>query len=189
MPVRSLLVLVASVMAGLVLSAPASAASCGSVTTPIGVKLQLTTSGTSCSKGRSVIQAYYAAARRGACSGSACTTSVSGFRCATNTSAAERRTGISTTCSRGSATVRTKTKAKSSSCRMTGHLSDNIRALRPRGVSCVTARKVVRGYTSGRQRFKAGGRRWTCTSRQTGYERGAVSCKAGSRRVTFTTQS
>ena len=60
-----------------------------------------------CSKARKVIRTYLGKAKRGACTGNACHTT-RGFACSSNTAADEQRTGISTTCKRGKALVRTR---------------------------------------------------------------------------------
>lgn len=60
-----------------------------------------------CSTARKVIRSYLRKAKRGDCTGNACHTTARGYACSSNTAADEKRTGISTTCKRGKALVRT----------------------------------------------------------------------------------
>ena len=81
--------------------------SCGTVVSVIKKTYALNASGVGCKSARNLIKGYYAKAKRGDCGGNRCFAKVGAYSCSTKTAADERRTGISTTCTRGKKRVRT----------------------------------------------------------------------------------
>jgi len=89
-------------------SSARSAKACGSIYYSVTkVTFSVRAKNVGCSKARRVIRSYLGKARRGDCTGNACHTRARGYACSSNTAGDERRTGISTTCKRGRAVVRT----------------------------------------------------------------------------------